>query len=344
MISTHQQKESIFITGATGYLGHSLANKLASLGYEVKALVRDITPPSQSAEAISLDPAIKKVRGTLLDIDSFIAEVKGCTTLIHGAALVKVWIKEKSLFYKINVEALRELFQKANEIGVTKIIQISSFMTIGPSKNALLTEQHMHSEYSFCNDYERSKYLGDKTSEELIKGGYPIIRIYPGVIYGPGKLTDGNIVAKIIIDYLQGKTPGIICGDSIWSYAYITDVINGIIAAMQKGRTGERYILAGENKTLRELYSFISELSHKKPLTINIPASIAYFIGSLYWIIAELFNKEPQFTHQVINVFKQNWAFSSQKAIEELDYSITPFDSGMKNTFDWIINIIHYKK
>lgn len=331
--------EKIFITGASGYLGTSLVNDCIKSGYKVKALIRK--PSLINKKEFTIDSSAEIICGDLLNIDSFKEQLKGCDFLIHTAAFVKMWAKDKSIFYKTNVEAVEKLFTLSFEYGIKKIIYISSFIAIGPSDNyGVCTEENLHSPKHFHNDYERSKYYGDQKAYELIKQGLPIVRIYPGVIYGPGNLTDGNLVSRIIIDYLKDKTIGILGGDKIWSYTYIKDLTDGIIKAIEKGKVGERYIMGGENKSLQQLYAYISEITGKKPLTKKLPYWIAYLFGLIYYWRAELFNIEPLITHEVVNIFKHHWAFDSKKAMKELEYKITPFAEGMKITIEWIKNAI----
>lgn len=332
-IDNIEKNKQIFITGASGYLGTALTNKISTI-FHTKALVRN-------KKEACFNKEVEVIEGNLLDIDSFKKNLKNCTVLIHAAALVKMWVKDKNLFYKTNVEAMEKLFQIAYELGIKKIIYISSFIAIGPSDNfGISTEDNYHTPNVFNNDYEKSKYLGDKNTEELIRKGIPIVKVYPGVIYGPGKLTAGNLVANIMLNYLNKKILPTICENTIWSYSYIEDVVNGITAAIYKGKIGERYILAGENKKLSQLYSKIDELSKRKPIKIKVPTWLAYFVGLLYWYRAELLNKEPIITHQVVNIFRHNWALSSKKAIKELNYSITPFDVGIETTYKWLIDYI----
>lgn len=329
----------IFLTGASGYLGTILANDAVQSGYAVKALIRK--PLSSEKRQFQIDPSVELVYGDLLSIESFKEQLQGCDYLIHTAAFVKMWAKDKSLFYKTNVEALEKLFTVAYDYKIKKIIYISSFIAIGPSDAyGTCTEENVHSPYHFHNDYEKSKYYGDEKACELIKKGIPIVRIYPGVIYGPGNLTEGNLVSKIIIDYLKGKTIGILGGDKVWSYAYIKDLTDGIIKAIEKGKVGDRYIMGGENKSLLELYSYISEVSGKKLLNRKLPYWVAYLFGFLHYWRAEFFGIEPLITHEVVNIFKHHWAYDSSKAMRELGYRITPFSEGMKITIEWIKNAI----
>jgi len=334
------KSETIFITGATGYLGNAIAIRCAEQGYKVKALIRDLNKIEKTPAAFRDNPAIIKLKGDIVRPDSYQKELKDCTYLIHTAALVKMWVKDTSLFYKTNVKAVEKLYFSAHDNGVKKIFHISSFFALGPStQNKPCTEITMHATDHFHNDYEQSKYLGDQKALELIKKGLPIVRIYPAVIYGPGMITEGNLIAKMILEYLQGKAIGIIGGDKLWTYSYIDDITDGIIKAIEKGTPGERYIFGGEDKNLNELYALVAKLSQRKPLTRQIPFWAAYLLGAILYLRADLFNSEPMVTHEVVTIFKHHWTYDCQKAIRELGYTVTPFETGIRKTMEWINNV-----
>lgn len=331
------KSETIFLTGATGYLGNAIAIKCAETGFRVKALIRDPKKIEHTPVSFHQNPEIITVKGDLLNPETFQEELKNCSYLIHTAALVKVWTQDRSLFYKTNVDAIEKLFIAAHRYGIKKILYVSSFFALGPStKDKPCTELTMHDSNHFHNDYEKSKYLGDQKAAELIQNGIPIIRIYPAVIYGPGMLTDGNLIAKMIIEYLHGKAMGILGGNKLWTYSYIHDITFGIIRALDKGITGERYILGGEHKKLNELYACIAQLTDRKPLTRKIPYWAASMLGLILYTRAQLFHREPLITHEVVNIFKHHWTCDCKKAISELGYTITPFETGIKLTIAWI--------
>jgi NAD+-dependent farnesol dehydrogenase len=331
------KSETIFITGTTGYLGNAIALKCAEQGYPVKALVRDPKKIAQTPESFQHNPAISIVEGNLLKPESYQEKLKNCDYLIHTAALVKVWVKDRSLFYKTNVDAMEQLFLTAHLSGIKKIIYVSSFFALGPSTlGRPCTEFTVHEPNHFHNDYEKSKFLGDQKTIELIGKGLPIVRIYPAIIYGPGMITEGNLVARLIIEYLQGKAIGMVGGDKLWTYSYLDDITDGLVQTLTQGVTGERYIFGGEHKRLDEFYKLIASLTGKKPLTRNIPYGAASLLGRMLYLWAVISNHEPFVTHEVVDIFKHHWTYDSQKAIQTLGYHITPFETGIQQTVDWI--------
>ena len=169
--------------------------------------------------------------------------------------------------------------------------------------------------------------------------------LYPGVIYGPGPKTEGNLVGNMITRFLEGKLPGLI-GDlrKEWSFSYIDDVVEGHVRALERGKLGEGYILAGENLSLQDFFVRLSSLSGKPEPKLVVPFWIAWSMGRFETLRANLTGKPPQITHEVVNIYKHDWAFSSQKAMRELGYQITPFAEGLKKTVEYYQSFLKSQK
>jgi len=164
-----------------------------------------------------------------------------------------------------------------------------------------------------------------------------VTMLYPGVVYGPGELTDGNLVVQMIADHLRGRLPGVIGpGDRLWSYSFVEDVARGHALALEKGRAGERYFLCGQNATLRDLFAAVAEVTGAAPPRIHIPYPVAAALGRLLWAWADVTGHPPMLTHGVVDVFRQHWAYSSAKAEGELGYRQTPLAEGIRRTVDWL--------
>ena len=149
-------------------------------------------------------------------------------------------------------------------------------MAIGPSNGKLNTEETQHDPDHLHNHYERTKYIADQLIPEYLNKGLPVITVYPCVIYGPGEITEGNLVVRIILDYLEQKIPGILGdGSKLWNYVFVTDVAKGHLLAMEKGKIGEKYILGGENISMGNFFKLLEALSGINAPKRHIPFWIA---------------------------------------------------------------------
>jgi farnesol dehydrogenase len=319
----------IFLTGATGFLGGQLLSALRQRKHEITALVR-------SPQKSSFPGDVKVVQGSIENTDSFCPMLKGQDVFVNVAALVKMWMRDRSQFDRVNVEAVGNAIRAASDSGIPKFVHTSSFMALGPSNGKPINEDDGRRVDHLHNDYERTKYLGDQLARKHQDEGYPVKIVYPGVIYGPGNLTDGNIIAKNIIPLLNGKMP---FGLSIltWSYAYVADVVQAMLKIIETETPSGRYILGGDNRSGEEFYRDLSEVSGKKPPSMNIPIAMAKMAGFSEYLLAQLFGREPKMlTHEVAEIYKHSWAYDSSRANKELSYQITPLKDGLAAMIEWL--------
>jgi len=319
----------IFLTGATGFLGGQLLSALHQRQHEITALAR-------SPQKASFPTGVKIVQGSIEDTDSFRAALKGQDVFVNVAALVKMWVRDRSQFDRVNVEAVGNAIRAASDSAIPKFVHTSSFMALGPSNGKPLSEEDSRRVDHLHNDYERTKFLGDQLARKYQSEGYAVKIIYPGVIYGPGNLTDGNIIAKNIIPLLNGKMP---FGLSIltWSYAFVSDVVQAFLKVIETETPSGRYILGGDNRSGEEFYKDLSEASGKKPPSMNIPIGMAKMAGYSEYMLARLFGREPKMlTHEVVEIYKHSWAYDSSRAQKELGYRITSLKSGLAQMIEWL--------
>jgi farnesol dehydrogenase len=210
-------------------------------------------------------------------------------------------------------------------------------MAVGPAGPVPADESQVHPGRRHCNDYERTKAVADGAAREAAAAGADVVMLYPGVVYGPGELTDGNLVVQMIADHLGGRLPGVIGpGDRLWSYSFVEDVALGHALALERGRAGERYFLCGDNATLQDLFTAVERATKKAPPRLHIPYPVASALGGLCWAWADATGHPPMLTRGVVDVFKQHWAYTSQKAERELGYRITPLAEGVRRTVEWL--------
>lgn len=320
----------LLLTGATGFLGKNVARQLSARGHVLRILARE------TSNLHALPTSVEVARGDVTLAESVKEAARGCDAVLHMAALVKNWAPERARFDEVNVHGFRNVLAAAQAAGA-RLVYTSSFMAIGPAGPEPADESQVHPGRGYCNDYERTKAGADCVAREAAAAGGDVVMLYPGVVYGPGELTDGNLVVQMIADHLRGRLPGIIGpGDRLWSYSFVEDVALGHALALEKGRAGERYFLCGENASLKDLFAALQQAANVAPPRIHIPYPVASALGRLLWLWADVTGHPPLLTHGVVDVFKQHWAYTSQKAERELGYRITPLAEGIRRTVDWL--------
>jgi len=319
----------ILLTGASGYLGSQIARELIAQRTPFRVLGRD---PSR----LPFDPAeagCEFVYGDLRDPGALREAVRGVDAIIHTAALVKMWVPDRREFWQTNVQGLTDLLREAAEAGVRRIVYTSSFIALGPSSDVNAGEG-LHHRSPYANDYEETK------AQALVwlrgqKGQFPVVTLFPGVIYGPGPKTEGNLVGGMVDQYLAGKFPGLLgSGDQRWSFAYNADVVAAHLAALEKGTPGEEYLLAGDNRSLNDFFRLLTDLSGVRHPVLHLPFWMGKLMGEIELIRTKLTGRPPQVTPGVVEVFKHDWVYSSEKAVRELGYRVTPLEEGLTKTLE----------
>jgi nucleoside-diphosphate-sugar epimerase len=322
---------AILITGATGYIGSNLTAKLAAQGHTIHILVR--TPPTL---AVFNQPNIKIFKGDISDIASLKPALQNVDRIYHLAAYARIWAKDKAIFHKLNVEALQKVLTASKEAGVKKVVYTSTAGVIGPSKEKPMREQDPRIT-GFFNPYESTKAESEKVALDFANNGLPVVILNPSRIYGPGLDTGSNPFTKIVERYIKGTwkiIPG--SGEDIGSYPYIDDVVDGHIAAMAKGRSGERYILGGVNATFNEFMDLIKKHSGIEKKLRHVPFFILDAMSRLMLLNANITGKPPLITPDWVAKYKYNWELDSSKAINELGYRIRPLEEGIRQTVEWV--------
>ena len=321
----------VLITGATGYAGQSVGRRLVEQGEEVIALVRPRSRP------VPLPPGVRVVAGDILDPGSLEAAMEGCSAVIHLAGTVKMWLADRSHFDRVNVGGLETALRVAERMRLNRFVYASSIVALGPTDGRILDESHVADRRRFFTDYERTKVAADRLAREAAAAGVPIVLLYPGILYGPGPVTEGNLMYRLLRDCLAGTFPGTLGrGDRRICYAFVDDVADGFHRALRQGRRGERYILGGENPTMAEFLDCLERVAAITVRRRRIPFWVAATIGRLQRWRARWFGTPPELTDGVVGVYRHEWAYSSRKAEQELGYRITPLADGLRRTVDWM--------
>src|SRR5208282_365063 len=320
----------LLLTGATGYLGSGIARELIARRQPFRVLVRDAT-------RLGFDPATHRCEvaiGDLRDREALRSALHGVDAVIHTAALVKMWVRDRRDFWRVNVEGLQNLLQAAEHAGVQRIVYTSSFIALGSSADVNANESLRHAG-PFSDAYEESKARALEWVRGVGVHRFPIIVTFPGVIYGPGPKTEGNLIGGMIDQHLAGKFPGILgSGEQRWSFAFMPNVVNAHLAALEKGKLGEEYLLGGDNRSLNDFFHILADFTHVRHPVRHLPFALGKFLGAMELVRARAFGHSPQLTPGVVEIFKHDWVYSSAKAIRDLDYWVSPLEEGLLKTLE----------
>lgn len=315
----------VFVTGGTGYLGGRLLQSLISDGYEVRALLRG---PSVHVQ----HPQIEGVAGDLSDYQRLASQVRGCDAVFHTAALVASWVPDESEFYRVNVTGLRNILRACEIADVPTLVYTSSFFALGPApfpganERAPLEGRKIH-------PYQHSKLEARREAVRALAAGFPVVVLYPGIIYGPGKRTRGNLVATLIEEFARGRTPGLLGdGSQVWSYAYIDDVARGHILALSRSPKGGEYVLGGENASLGGFFAVLSSLTGRRAPRLRIPLAAGMAAAGLQMIVDRLRSRAPSMTPSSVRMMYESWACDSTRAEAVLGYRPRPLRAGLIET------------
>jgi NAD+-dependent farnesol dehydrogenase len=321
----------IFITGATGYIGQKLVTRLINEGHHIHALCR-AKPDGKLFE----NKRIRIFEGNLLNHTVLDEAMVGCDQVYHMAAYARVWARNPKTFFDINVKGTVNVLETAVKHGIKKVVVTSTGGTYGPSNGKPNTEDSLRT-VDFYNEYESSKFIAEEKVNQYVCRGLDAVIVHPTRVYGPGVWTESNAISGLIRRYVSGEwhiIPG--DGNSMGCFSYIDDVVTGHMLAMEKGKAGEKYILGGENLSFNTFFSLLERKSEKKYLLIKVPMPLMMVYGWQEEMMANVFGRTPLVTTKWIKKYNLDFSFSSEKAVRELGYKITPFEQGLNTTLSWL--------
>jgi nucleoside-diphosphate-sugar epimerase len=321
----------ILVTGASGYVGNRLTHALANRNYKVHAFVR-----SAIAERILQHPNITVFKGDVLDKASLSAAIKGCEQVYHTASLVKMWDKDPALFHEQNVSGTNNVLEAALREGVQKLVYTSTCGVWGSSSGHPLTEKDVPGS-SFETDYDLTKQLAEKSVAGYHSKGLSAVIVNLSRVFGPGQLRYSSGINRFICQLLKNK----ICplpwhAEAKGNYAFMEDVVEGHILAMEKSPGGERYILGGENVSYKRFADTVARLAGSKNIFLRIPTVLLKTWSWTELARGKLTDHQPVMTPNIVRRLQSDKAFDCGKAIEKLGYRITPFEKAMRITIDYL--------
>lgn len=318
------------ITGAGGFVGSAVVRHLLDAGHEVRALVR----PGSDRRNLSGLSGLTLIEGDLTDPESLRRAVRDRDCLFHVAADYRLWIPEPEVIYRINVEGTRRLIEAALEAGTRRIVYTSSVATLGLNSDGTPADEETPVTLEdMVGHYKRSKYLAEQEVERLVREhGAPVVIVNPSTPVGPRDIKP-TPTGRIFVDMLRGRMPAYV--DTGLNIVHVDDVARGHMLAFERGEIGERYILGGDNMTLRELLEAIAVAGGVPAPRIRIPHDVIIPVAWVAERWARLTGTTPIVTLDEIRMARKYMFFSSGKARRRLGYEPRPARRAIEDAVDW---------
>jgi len=318
-----------FVTGATGFVGSHVARVLAEQGAELRLLVRSSSNP-KNIEGLKAE----RIVGDLRDPASLGKAISGCDTVFHVAADYRLWVRDPEQMYRSNVEGTRAVLEAARKNHVRRVVYTSSVATMGFSSNG-----HPASEDSpvalenMIGPYKRSKFMAEELALAAGRGGMDVVVVNPSTPVGEQDIKP-TPTGRIIVDFLKKKFPAYV--DTGLNLVDVTECARGHVAALEKGRSGERYILGGENLTLKQILDKLGAITGLPSPKVRVPYVVALATGVVDEVVTgHIFGREPRATIDAVRMGRKKMFVSSEKAERELGWKVAPVDAALRRAVEW---------
>lgn len=322
----------VLLTGATGYIGHQLALKLANDNIMVNALVRDL-----NSNNMPRHKNIIPFNGNICDYDSVKKAINDCDYVFHTAAYTDLKCNKIDTFYNTNVLGTANIMKASLDKNIKKVIYTSTLSVFGPALYHVPITEDQPRISSYSNDYELTKKMSEEVVLDYVKKGVSCSILNLSRVYGPGLNTYSNGVNKIISKIMNDKV--LYVPDKLHveaNYVYVEDVLNAQLLAMEKGLSGEKYIIGGENEDYLGLFNRIKSISKSKISIIKLNYNLIKNGLSLINGCNKLLGSQSMVTPKVLDSLFTNRSASSQKAVSQLNYKITPLNEGLDCTINFL--------
>jgi dihydroflavonol-4-reductase len=319
----------IFLTGATGFVGHHVARALAADGADLRLLVRK-TSKLDNLEGIRGETYI----GDLAHPESLRTALTDCDAVVHTAADYRLWIPDPAAMYRANVDGTRELLRLAREAGVRRFVYTSSVATMHFRRDGMVINEDTPVTLSdMVGHYKRSKFMAEQYAIAAAQDGQQVIILNPTTPIGANDAKP-TPTGRIFVDFLNGKFPAYM--DTGLNLVDVSEVARAHVSALTRGQSGHRYILGGENLTLKQILDKMAAISGLPSPTVKIPflvaATYAFFEQ---WITGRIRGLEPRATLEEVRMGRKKMYASSAHAQQELDFRILPVYPAMRAAIEW---------
>ena len=320
----------VFVTGGTGFIGSHVVRSLLQEGYQVTALVR---PDSNLSNLQGL--AVDIVKGDLNNPNIW-EQMQGCEYLFHVAAHYSLWQKDRDLLYINNAEGTRNILAAAQKAGIERTVYTSSVAAIGVGKlGQVVDETYQSPVEKLVGDYKKSKFLAEQVAISAVNQGQDIVIVNPSSPIGPLDIKP-TPTGEIILRFLRREMPAYV--DTGLNFIDVRDVAKGHLLALQKGKSGDRYILGHQNLSLKQLLEQLSQITNLPAPQTSIPAWIPLTVAWVEEKILAPLGKTPTVPIDGVRMAQQPMYYDASKAIRELGLPQSPLNIALKDAVDWFVS------
>jgi dihydroflavonol-4-reductase len=318
-----------FVTGATGFVGSHVARALTEQGADLRLLVRP-TSPTANIEGLRGD----RVVGDLCDLESLKYAMAGCDVVFHVAADYRLWARDPREMYRSNVEGTRNVIQAAQLASVRRVVYTSSVSTMGFTRNGHLAHEDSPVNLrEMIGHYKKSKFQAESLALEAGRNGAAVIVVNPTTPVGERDIKP-TPTGRIIVDFLKRRFPAYV--DTGLNLVDVKECARGHLTAMEKGKPGERYVLGGENLSLKQILDKLAAITGLPSPRVKLPYALALATGVVDTAIrGVLLRREPRVTIDAARMGRKKMFVSSAKAERELGWQIVPVDNALRRAVEW---------
>ncbi|HLW86750.1 MAG TPA: hopanoid-associated sugar epimerase [Candidatus Sulfotelmatobacter sp.] len=319
----------VFITGATGFLGSHVARVLASQGAQLRLLVRS-TSNLKNLEGLNAETAT----GDLRDPASLDKAISGCDTVFHVAADYRLWVRDPDEMYRSNVEGTRAILEAARKNGVRRVVYTSSVATMGFTRNGNPADEDSPVALAdMIGHYKRSKFMAEQVALDAGRSGMNVVVVNPTTPVGEQDIKP-TPTGRIILDFLKRKFPAYV--DTGLNLVDVTECARGHVAALEKGKSGERYILGGENLTLKQILDKLAAITGLSSPSVKLPYFFAFAAAAVDETISgRILHREPRATIDAVRMGRKKMFASSAKAERDLGWKMVAVKPALTRAVDW---------
>ena len=318
-----------FVTGATGFLGSHVARVLSEQGAELRLLVRP-TSNLKNLQGLKADTAT----GDLRDAVSLEKAMAGCDTVFHVAADYRLWVRDPAEMYRSNVGGTRAILEAARRNGVRRVVYTSSVGTIGFTGDGKAADEDSPVALAdMIGHYKRSKFMAEQIALEAGRSGMQVVTLNPTTPVGEQDVKP-TPTGRIVLDFLKRKFPAYV--ETGLNLVDVRECAHGHVMALEKGKSGERYILGGEDLTLKQILDKLAKLTGLRSPTVKLPYFFAFAAGVVdEAITGGLLHREPRATVDAVRMGKKKMFASSAKAERALGWKLVPVEDALRRAVHW---------